>query len=176
MKDKIFLTGNPGIGKTTIIVKSIDGIKSAGGFYTREIRESGERVGFEIVTLITGKTGILAHRDFNTIYRVGKYGVNVEVFENLIDVEMEEAFKRANLIVIDEIGRMELYSEKFKKMINKILESDFKILGVIQKKQKEFIKKVRRMKDAQIFEVSPENREKILSYVKEWIRHIFNIV
>jgi nucleoside-triphosphatase len=81
----ILLTGHPGCGKTTLLRKIIERLPfPVHGFYTQEIRPSGVREGFEIVTL-DGQHGILAHVSFPGPVKVGKYGVDLSVLEHLAD-------------------------------------------------------------------------------------------
>jgi len=107
MKDNILLQGYPGVGKTTVVKKIVAGVESAGGFYTEEIREGSTRRGFKIITL-EGNQGILAYEGRPSPYRVGKYGVNIEVLESVgvesISDSLEDMGKR--LIIIDEIGKI----------------------------------------------------------------------
>ncbi len=106
------LTGPPGIGKTTVVERILARLKvDAGGFLTREMREGGRRTGFEIVTL-DGKRGILATVKGRSRYRVGRYRVNVEELERVALPALERARRDCELMVIDEIGTMELFSPR----------------------------------------------------------------
>ncbi len=166
----ILLTGRPGIGKTSILKETIDALKiNAGGFYTREIREGGTRKGFEIITL-NGKKGILAHIDCRSPYRVSKYGVNIKDLEEIAAPAIEEALRNKECIIIDEIGRMELYSPKFCSLVKKALDSEKKVLGTIQARHNEFLNSIRKRKDTKIIEVTFENRRKIVKEIKEVLR------
>jgi nucleoside-triphosphatase THEP1 len=75
----LLLTGAPGVGKTTVLVKTVDVLKargiSVGGMISREARESNARVGFEIIDLIRGKRGWLAHVNQKIGPQVGRYRV-----------------------------------------------------------------------------------------------------
>ena len=112
----ILLTGIPGVGKTTVIEKILSEISlKAGGFYTQELRRGKMRMGFRIVTT-DGEEGVLAHRDFKSKWRVGKYGVHIEEMERVGVASLDLALHERDLIVIDEIGKMELYSKQFQKV------------------------------------------------------------
>lgn len=170
----ILLTGSPGVGKTSIIKEVIDTLKlNAGGFYTREIREGGTRKGFEIITL-NGKKGILAHIDCRSPYRVSKYGVNIKDLEEIAAPAIEEGLMNKEWIIIDEIGRMELYSPKFCSLVKKILDSEKMVLGTIaaygRARHNEFLDSIRRRKDTKIIEVTFRNREKIIKEIKGVLR------
>jgi nucleoside-triphosphatase len=98
---KILLTGRPGCGKTTLIKRVVTELAlPAGGFYTEEIRERGQRVGFKIITL-EGKEAVLAHVDFKTMQRVGKYGLNLSGLETIGVEALRAATRRRKLVVIE---------------------------------------------------------------------------
>jgi nucleoside-triphosphatase len=167
MKKNILLTGKPGIGKTTLIKKVIEDFRGRkGGFYTEEIREKGERVGFRIKTF-QGREGILAHINEETKFRVGKYGVNIEDLENIAAKSVEEAIIESDLIIMDELGRMELYSPKFQEVVIRALNSQRTLLGSIQERSNQFLDRIREREDVQIIRVSQENRESLIPEVKK---------
>jgi nucleoside-triphosphatase len=108
----ILVTGRPGIGKTTLIRSVLHALDlEAGGFYTSEILDDGRRVGFSIDGL-HGESGVLAHVDHESPFRVGKYGVNAEDLERVGVAAIDAALERSRLIVMDEIGRMERRSSR----------------------------------------------------------------
>ena len=168
MKKNILFTGRPGVGKTTVIMKLISGLKEVGGFYTEEIRERGERKGFRIVTL-RGKKGILAHKDLKSPYRVGKYGVNIADLENIagqsILLALDDDEKK--IVLIDEIGRMELYSPKFQEAVVKALDSPKRVIGTLQEKHNKFTDAIKQREDVEIVEVTLENRKGLTEELKE---------
>jgi len=109
----ILLTGPPQSGKSTLIEKVIKRVKRpATGFFTRELREKGKRVGFLIETL-DGKTGLLAHQNIKSNYRVGKYKVNIKDLDQIAVPSMLPSTDD-QIVVIDEIGKMECFSRLFK--------------------------------------------------------------
>jgi len=168
----ILLTGNPGIGKTTIIKKIVSRIDSAGGFLTEEIRKNNIRKGFKIVTL-DGKEGVLASCDIKTDYRVGKYYVNIADLENIAGKSIEHCVSDKNIefIVIDEIGKMELFSQRFQKAVISALNSQKKVIGTIKEKPNTFTDEIKKRQDVKVIYVTIENRDaivdKILTDIKE---------
>ncbi len=160
----ILLTGKPRSGKTTIIKKLTRDLKNAGGFYTEEIRDR-YRKGFKIVTL-SGKEGVLAHVSIRTGYRVGKYGVNIEDLEKIAVKSIEESIKTKEIVIIDEIGKMELFSEKFRNAVEKALNSG-KVLGTIMEKNNYFTEKIKKRKDVKVLHVKEENRNRLIEEIKE---------
>jgi nucleoside-triphosphatase len=172
MIKNIFITGLPGCGKTTLIKEILKELKiPAKGFFTEEIRKEGERIGFKIVTL-SGKEGILAEKGFRSAYRVSKYGVILKDLEEIGVKEIEEGLKGNFLIVVDEIGKMELFSNKFREIILKALDSKNKILGTIMEKENQFCDKIKQRKDTKVFYLTRENREKVK---KEILWHFQNL-
>ena len=159
--NNIFLTGRPGCGKTTVIKKTITllGKVKLKGFYTTEMRSGGTRVGFQITTL-NGKQGILAHENLQSNKKVGKYGVCLKDIDAVI-VPSIRPDRQTSLIIMDEIGKMECYSEEFKKAAVQAVESDAVVLGTIAIKGSPFIESFRRRPDIKIFEVTRDNRDRL---------------
>ena len=162
------LTGHPGVGKTTIIKKAIEKLKlPAGGFYTEEIRENDLRVGFAVATL-SGLKGVLAHRNFKSRYKVGNYGVGVYTLNRIGVKEIQGCLLEKKIIVIDEIGKMELLSTQFQEAVEKALNADNPVLGTITLACHPFAQKVKARDDIKIFEVTKENREEVFkALIKE---------
>jgi len=156
------LTGYPGVGKTTIIKKLLEKLKlPAGGFYTEEIREDNMRMGFAIVTL-SGLKGVLAHRNFKSRYKVGDYGVGVYTLDRIGVKEIQMCLVEKKVIVIDEIGKMELLSPQFQEAVEKALDADNLVLGTITLARHPFAEKVKARDDVKIYEVTRENRDQVL--------------
>ncbi len=159
---KILVTGTPGVGKTTLIKELSAGLKELHpvGFYTEEIREGAERKGFELIGL-NGRKGCLAHKDFKSPYRVGKYGVDLKGFEDFLD-SIPWTDPSARLIIIDEIGKMECFSWKFQKILNGIFNSEKGLIATIAKKGGGLIAQIKAREDVGIFDVTLKNRNSLL--------------
>lgn len=154
----ILLTGRPGVGKTTVIREVLSRLEArVGGFYTEEIREGRARKGFKIASL-DGEEGVLAHVDHRSRYRVSKYGVNLNDLERVGVAALLRAFQGCDLIVLDEIGKMETFSDKFRLMVLRCLDSEKHVLGTIQQRGSPFLDSIRRRPDVQIVEVTVNNR------------------
>lgn len=166
MKKLLFVTGQPGVGKTSVLLRVVDALKAKGydarGMISREIREQGTRVGFEITDLYTGQKGWLAHIKQASGPQVGKYRVNLGDLKNIGVNSIFDAIKNANVIVVDEIGPMELFSQAFKDAILQAVGSAKPLLGTIHfRAQDPIINAIKANNDAEIFEVTNENRENI---------------
>ena len=162
MKKNLFVTGLPGTGKTTLIRKILERLPpgtSASGFFTAEMRESGERVGFTVNTL-DGQSGLLAHVRIGGGARVGRYGVDVAGFEGLVLPRLEPG--GASLYVIDEIGRMECFSGAFCASVKRLLDSGAPVLGTVALKGGGFIAEVKARDDVALFEVTLKNRDRLV--------------
>jgi len=161
MPKNILITGYPGVGKTTLINKIVKQLScSIGGFYTHEMLENGRRTGFYI-TDYEGNQMVMASEKSSSPYRVSKYGVNIEVFEKIGIPAMERALQNADLIVIDEIGRMEMFSPKFCDMLRRVFDSEKPLLATIKKNDCELTKELKHRDDVKIFEVTTSNRDRI---------------
>jgi nucleoside-triphosphatase len=157
----ILFTGVPGIGKSTIIEKIVQRInRSKTGFYTREMRVSGRRVGFSITTL-DGERGTLAHIDIPGHMRVGRYGVNLPDID-LIAVPSMVPENDNTVVVVDEIGKMECFSELFRQTLIKVMDSTNTIVGSISLKGDAFISAVKKRPDTLLISVNKKNRDDLV--------------
>ena len=154
----ILYTGLPGCGKSTIIEKIVQRInRPSTGFFTREIRDKGRRVGFSITTL-DGQQGILAHIDIRSHIRVGRYGVNIRDIEKIAVPSMRPENDNV-ILVLDEIGKMECFSELFKQTLMNILKATNTVVGSISLKRNAFIGAIKKRPDTLLISVSEKNRD-----------------
>ncbi|MGA2682709.1 MAG: NTPase [Candidatus Bathyarchaeia archaeon] len=158
------MTGAPGVGKTTVLINTVEALKaegvSVGGMISREAREGNARVGFEILDLTNGKRGWLANVNQKDGPQVGKYRVNLQDLENIGAKAVMEAVEKCSVVAIDEIGPMELYSHKFKQAVKQALLDQKPVLAVVHAKAKDpLIQEARQREDAEIFIVTLANRE-----------------
>ncbi len=138
--------------------------RPAGGFYTQELRTGGVRTGFEIVTL-DGKRGILAHVDIHSRQRIGKYGIDLSTLDRLAVDAIREAIQDPDprsLVIIDEIGPMEMRSQNFCNAVLDALDSHKKMLGTIVQRSTSFGDRIKSRPDVQIIEVRRDNRDGLL--------------
>lgn len=166
----LLLTGVPGIGKTTAIEKIVRSLSefTAAGFYTREIRTDSGRQGFELVTL-QGKRFLMAHVDIDSLYRVGKYGVDIDAIDAAASMTLSSD-REVDIYIIDEIGKMECFSNVFMQRVMLLLDSGKPVVATIAQKGSGFISEVKGLKGAAIWEVTKRNRDEIPSRVKAWVR------
>ena len=162
-KRVLLLTGASGVGKTTVLITIVDALKakgiSVGGMISREAREGNVRVGFEIIDLTNGKHGWLAHVNQKSGPQVGKYHVNLGDLEQIGAKAIAEALVKCDVVAVDEIGPMELFSQKFKQAVKQALESRKLVLAVVHAKARDpLINEAKRREDAEIFTVSLANR------------------
>ena len=165
------LTGGPGVGKTTIIKRALEGTRiSAGGFLTEEIRSAGVRRGFRIVTL-DGKSAPLSHVAIKGPYRVGKYGVDIEALDRVGVAAVREAVREHELVVIDEVGKMELLSSSFRETVEEAINSGKRVLGTIMLASHPWADKLKRSPGVATVVVTRSNRDSVLQQVVQWTGH-----
>ncbi|MBI4496023.1 MAG: NTPase [Deltaproteobacteria bacterium] len=173
MKAKnILITGPPGCGKSTLmekIVRQID--RPVTGFFTREWREKGRRVGFSIVTL-AGQAGTLSHESHRGP-RVGRYGVHLDDLEKIAVPSMIPTHQ-GEIVIIDEIGKMECLSPLFQETLVRVLDSEHPVIGSIALKGDAFMEKIKRRRDVRLVAVSAKNRDRLLFSLLEEIREMIS--
>ncbi len=159
MSTALLITGAPGTGKTTLIRAVIaESPLRPGGFITEEIREGGERVGFRVSTL-DGRVGILAHAKTVQGPRIGRYRVDVPAFEAVGVTALEAATAEADLIVVDEIGKMELCSPRFAPALEAALASRKPVLGTIMQAPHPWIDNLKRRSTVELYRLTERNRQ-----------------
>jgi nucleoside-triphosphatase len=168
--NNILLEGAPGVGKTTLLCTIGEKIShlGVGGFYTKEIREKGKRVGFRVETF-TGESGVLSHARSKAGPRVGKYRVDVAGFERIGVAGLERALFESNILLIDEIGKMELFSERFKEKVIHYLDSEKIVVATIMSRSDPFVDGLKGRSDVDLVEVTEENRHQLAATLVERI-------
>jgi nucleoside-triphosphatase len=155
----VLLTGRPGVGKTTVIRRVVSGLDMpAHGFYTAEIRGHGRRQGFEIVTL-AGERLTMAHVDIQSRHRISKYGVDLSALDRTGVGAIRAGIDAGGLIVIDEIGPMEVLSQRFRQAVSDALDSDAQVVGTIYGRSAPFTDRIKGRPDVDLITVTRENRD-----------------
>jgi nucleoside-triphosphatase len=164
----ILLTGRPGIGKTTVIRRLANLLagRAIAGFYTDEIRVAGQRQGFR-VTAFSGATDVLAHTKTHSPHRVGRYGVDVDAFERIV---LAELARSADVVLIDEIGKMECFSPRFVQAMRELLDQSTPILATVALSGTGFIADVKRRPDVELWEVTNQDRDELPGQLAERIQ------
>jgi nucleoside-triphosphatase len=169
MKPVYLLTGQPGTGKTSLIKQAVAGVRGrACGFYTEEIRSQGVRQGFRLVTL-DRQTATLAHVNFKSPYRVSKYGVDIESLDRVGVSALTQAAQECDLIVVDEIGKMELFSPKFRETVQGIINSGKRLLGTIMLSSNPYADAIKRQPQVNLITVTRANHEQVLKELRDWL-------
>lgn len=171
MGQTLLLTGRPGIGKTTV-VKAVVGALGprAGGFYTEEIRGPGGRKGFRLVTL-DGEEAVMAHVTFRGPHypRVGRYGVDVDAIARVGVEAMRRAMREGRIVVVDEIGRMELFCGPFKETVLQAISGPYTVLATVMAHPHPWADALKALPAVTLWEVTLENRDGMPRRVREWI-------
>ena len=160
---KIGITGLPGAGKTHALLKVIEMLEAeemtVGGMITQPIIEEKKRTGFHVIDWQTKEKAVLAHVDIQSKFMVGKFGVDLNALEKVGVESLNKAVQESDVIVIDEVGRMEVESPSFVKAVKDALEVDKPIILTLHKKSRNpLLQDIRRRDDVRILEVTPINR------------------
>lgn len=169
MGHTLILTGRPGIGKTTIIKAVIAQLGDrAGGFYTEEILGPGGRKGFRLITL-DGQSAVIAHIDFKSRSQVGRYDVKVDVIDNLGAGAIRAAIDRNPIVIIDEIGKMELFSSQFQSAVLKAVSSSKIVLATAMLDNHPWLLALKSLPQVTVWEVNKPNRTRLVEQVLAWL-------
>jgi nucleoside-triphosphatase len=173
MPSNLLLTGSPGVGKTTLVLRVLHSMpaQTACGFVTHELRRDGQRVGFAVETL-AGESAVLAHVDLRSPHRVGRYRVDVAAFESIALPAMDPARVTAPLIVIDEIGKMECFSDRFRELVIATLSSDRAVLATIALRGNRYIESLRARPEVTLLHITQQNRDQLVGHVLGWVREV----
>jgi len=160
------ITGDPGIGKTTVLIKTMSIMRNygyaLGGMLCREVRVKGERMGFELMDVASGRKGVLAATKLNTGPKLGKYRVNLIDLAEIGAKGLVNAIDFCDIIICDEIGPMELFSPDFRNAVKAIVESGKPVLGIVHKRLNDpLIQELKSKPFVEVIEVTHENREKL---------------
>ena len=163
MASRLLIEARPGAGKTTALGRLAERLREAGvplsGFLTRELREQGRRVGFEIETF-AGERGLLAHVDIKGSPRVSRYGVDVDQFERLALPELEAPPSRG-VVLIDELGKMELASERFREAVLALFERSVPIVATVHTARHPFTDELKRRPGVSTVRLTSANRDRL---------------
>jgi len=156
----------PGVGKTTVLLRTVEALKAkgykVGGMLSREVRSAGSRVGFEILSLSDNEHGWLANVNQGQGPQVGKYRVNLDDLNRVGVGAIMKAVESCDVVAIDEIGPMELYSDSFREAVTKAFQSMKPVVATVHWRQRDrLMSGYDKIGDAHLFEVTLENRERL---------------
>jgi nucleoside-triphosphatase len=161
---RFLLEGPPKIGKTTTMRRLVELLRDHGvvvsGFVTDEVREQDRRVGFVIHDL-AGPEVVLAHQDLQTSVRVGRFGVDVPAFERVALPALRRAQETGGVVIIDEIGRMELASAPFVEAVDAVLAGSLPVVATVHVYEHPVTDALKRRSDGQHVTVTEANRDEL---------------
>ena len=121
---------------------------------------------------MSGEDGLLAHVDITSPYRVGKYKVDVRRFEAFLEA-IPFLERSVSLIIIDEIGKMECFSDRFRRLVRQVLDSDKVVLATIALKGEGFIESIKKREDVLLVELVESRREALVKEILSEIRDLY---
>ncbi len=166
MKSAYLVTGEPGIGKTTLIRQVVSTMRlRAAGFYTEDLRTAGVREGFRIVTL-DGQTALLAATGHPSDVSVSKYGVDVPELERVGVAALRRGLERGHVLIVDEIGKMQLFSKEFRSIVLTAVQQGHPMLGTIMGGRNPYADRIRQHQNVEVLTLTPESRQDLLERLR----------
>ena len=166
----LLITGRPGVGKTTLVRRLVERPMpgKAVGFFTQEIREENRRTGFGIETT-AGEKGLLASVHMTEGPKVGRYRVNMRDLERIAVQCIYEGVEKATILLIDEIGKMELLSRKFRDAVVKAFDSPVRVIATVKMGEGGFTARLRHRDDTGVLLLTEKNRDDVLRRVIRFV-------
>jgi nucleoside-triphosphatase len=165
----LFIAGTPGVGKTMLLREvTLSKREHIGGFYTEHILSGRIRKGFVIRTF-DGQERMLASKDLKSTHKLGKYGVDLNALENVGVPALKLALMSKSVIVIDEIGSMEMMSERFRTILLECLTSTKPVLATIRTASQPFCDQVKKFSDTQTIQLTKSNYASVKQQVRKWL-------
>jgi nucleoside-triphosphatase len=143
--------------------------RNVGGTLTPEIRRDSERWGFKVLDIKSGKEAVFASIEMKPA-AVSRYGLDMEAFEKIAVPALEFGIGSADIVAIDEIGNMEVHSERFKQLVSRALDAKKVIAAVSFKSKDEFIEKVKSRKDVKVHYLTRPNYNRVSKEIREDLR------
>lgn len=174
---KLLITGKPRSGKSTLISRLMEWLKgrgvNVGGIQTPELRE-GRRVGFEIIDISSGARGILSHVNIKSSLKVSKYGVSVKAIKQIGVNALLTALSESDLIIIDEIGKMELLSKEFQDAVRTVFKGSKPILATFGMTLRHpLVDEIKNSPESTTFILTPVNRTKVFQQVVSLLKRVY---
>jgi nucleoside-triphosphatase len=160
---KIGITGLPGAGKTKTLLRVIEMLRGEelkiGGMINEPIMDGRRKVGFSVRDIVSNDSQVFAHIDIESRITEGKMGVDLQKFESIAVPAMKTACETCDIIVIDEVGKVEVESQAFIDTVKSVLDAGKPMILTLHKKSRNpLLQDIRRRDDVRILEVTPTNR------------------
>lgn len=175
-KVNALVTGPPRCGKSTLITNlskrlRVRGFK-VGGITTPEIRSpTGTRTGFLIRDIDSGKEQTMASVGLSSDIQVGRYGVNVDSIRTTGVEAIKRAVTAFDIVVIDEIGKMEVVVPEFQQWVSRALDSEKTVLGTISRHfSHPFFAAIKHRPDVIILQLTRDNQAKICKRLNKLLK------
>lgn len=169
----IFLTGEVGVGKSTVISKVMSLLPQVicGGFRTVSAMPI---VGGNMLEVYIEKAWEQTPHDAEHMVGIrlgqGRFSSYPQTFDTVGTPILFATPNDATLILMDELGIMEDNAKLFRQAVMDVLDGTLPVLGVIKPKHTDFLDAIRAHEASEIIEVTLENRDELPTRIAELLR------
>ncbi len=168
MPNNLLVTGESGIGKSTVLLEAAEFLRprALSGFLSPRVSDAQADSGW-MIEGFNGVAGLIAHPTIESEHRMGAFGVDMDLFERCIDAELE-SLGNADVVMIDEIGIIGGWSEIFRDYVTRVLDSEVPVVAIVRLRDGDFSDQIKLRDDTETWTVTVENRNSISGEIARW--------
>lgn len=169
----ILIDGLPRVGKTTAVQRILSLAKvRCGGFFS-QAQTKQFYTNFRLVSVQGPHRSMSSQTLLRRFDIPGVVGFNLEDLENFGNPALLHALETCDVVVIDQLGTLEVSSDKFRRVVDLVLASDKVCLATLTSSNVPYIEAIRKRPDVAVYDINRSNRmllpELIAAHIHELV-------